>query len=119
LDMASYREVAAFALFSSDLDEATQTQLLRGQRLQEILKQPQYQPLELSQQIVSIFASTKGHADEVAVDKVSEWETDLLRMMETSHPDLLKEISEKKSIDADLDAKLHKAIESFNSTWQA
>lgn len=119
LDMASYREVAAFALFSSDLDEVTQTQLLRGQRLQEILKQPQYQPMDLNHQVVSIFASTKGYADNVPVDNVSEWETDLLRMMETSYPDLLKEIAEKKSIDSDLEAKLHEAIASFSNTWQA
>ena len=119
LDMASYREVAAFALFSSDLDEVTQTQLLRGQRLQEILKQPQYQPMDLNQQVVSIFASTKGYADNIPVDKVSEWEADLLRMMETSYPDLLKEIAEKKSIDSDLEAKLHEAIASFSNTWQA
>ena len=75
--------------------------------------------MDLNQQVVSIFASTKGYADNIPVDKVSEWEADLLRMMETSYPDLLKEIAEKKSIDSDLEAKLHEAIASFSNTWQA
>ncbi|NIM93717.1 MAG: F0F1 ATP synthase subunit alpha [Anaerolineales bacterium] len=119
LDMASYREVAAFALFSSDLDAATQAQLARGQRLQEILKQPQYQPLELEHEVVLLYAGTKGYADKVPVDRVSDWERALLRNMESSQPGILKDIAEKKEITNETEANLQEAVEAFNRGWQA
>jgi F-type H+-transporting ATPase subunit alpha len=119
LDMAAYREVAAFAQFGSDLDKATQDQLSRGQRLQEVLKQPQYQPLELASQVVAIYAATKGFADEVAVDDIQAWEIALHRIMETSHPDLLSDINANKKITDETEKKLVSAIESFNRTWSA
>jgi F-type H+-transporting ATPase subunit alpha len=117
-DMASYREVAAFALFASDLDEATQAQLSRGQRLQEILKQPQYEPLELEQQVASIFAATRGYADKVPVDSINEWERGLLRNLESSNPQLLKEIADKKQIEDETETSLRQAIEQFSQSWQ-
>lgn len=119
LDMASYREVAAFALFSSDLDAATQAQLAQGQRLQEILKQPQYEPLELEQEVVAIFAGTRGYADEVPVDRVTDWERALLRNIESSHPELIGEIAEKKEITDETESKLRDAIMAFMKSWQA
>jgi F-type H+-transporting ATPase subunit alpha len=119
LDMAAYREVAAFALFASDLDKATQMQLQRGQRLQEILKQPQYQPLELEQQVAVLFAGTNGYADHIPVDKVQAWERALLRSLETSHADLMREIAERKELTEDMQERLREAIEAFNRTWQA
>ncbi len=117
LDMAAYREVAAFAQFGSDLDSATQAQLSRGQRLQEILKQPQYKPMELEEQIVILFAATNGYADDVPVDQISTWEIALLRNIETSHSDILKDIAKAKSITDKTEEKLHKAVETFNRSW--
>ncbi len=117
LDMAAYREVAAFAQFGSDLDSATQAQLSRGQRLQEILKQPQYKPMELEEQIVVLFAATNGYADDVHVDQTSTWETALLRNIETSHSEILKDIAKAKIISDKTEEKLHQAIETFNRSW--
>jgi F-type H+-transporting ATPase subunit alpha len=118
LDMASYREVAAFALFASDLDAATQAQLAQGQRLQEILKQPQYEPLELEEEVVALFAGTQGYADKVPVDRVNNWERALLRNMESSHPEILQDIAEKKEITDETEDKLREAIEAFRLGWQ-
>jgi F-type H+-transporting ATPase subunit alpha len=117
MDMANYREVAAFALFASDLDATTQAQLATGQRLQEILKQPQYQPLELEEQVVVIFAGTQGYAADVPVDQISDWERALLRNMESSHPEILKDIAEKKQIIPETEAQLREALEDFNRGW--
>ncbi len=117
LDMAAYRDVAAFAQFGSDLDKATQAQLARGQRLQEILKQPQYVPQELEQEVVVIFAGTRGYADEVPVDQMRDWEADLLRHVESSHNDLLHDIAEKKAISPESEIRLEEVIQNFNRGW--
>jgi F-type H+-transporting ATPase subunit alpha len=117
LDMAAFRELAAFAQFGSDLDKATQSQLNRGQHLQEILKQPQYQPLSLEHQIIEIFAGTRGYSDGVQLERMRQWETMLLRYMETSHPEVGKAITEDKRISPDTEEKLIKALEAFMSTW--
>jgi F-type H+/Na+-transporting ATPase subunit alpha len=118
LDMAAYRELAAFALMAADLDKATRSQLDRGQRMQELLKQPQYQPMEFEEQVMVLLAGTTGYADHVPVDKMRQWETDLLRFMSSSHPEIGKEIVEKKALDDDLRARMSKAFETFASTWQ-
>ena len=117
LDMASYRELAAFAQFGSDLDKVTQNRLNQGQRMQEILKQPQYEPVSLENQIITIFAGTNGYASEVPIDRMLQWETDLNRYMETSHPEIGKEITEKQRITDELETKLHEALDTFRSTW--
>lgn len=117
LDMASFRDLAAFAQFGSSLDKATQDQLNRGQRLQEILKQAQYQPSPLEKEIVSIYAGTSGLADEVDIERVTEWEEGLLRFMEASHGDILKQIRDEKALSDDLKEKLNSAIKTYNSTW--
>jgi F-type H+-transporting ATPase subunit alpha len=119
LDMAAYREVAAFAQFGSDLDKATQAQLSRGQRLQEVLKQPQYQPLEPEQEVVVLFAATSGFADKIPVDNIRPWETALLRYMETSHADILKTIRQEKRISDETRDDMNQAIEAFNQGWEA
>jgi F-type H+-transporting ATPase subunit alpha len=119
MEMAGYREVAAFAQFGSDLDKATQAQLNRGQRLQEILKQPQYKPMELEEQIVVLYAGTHGYADKIPVDQIAEWENALLRAMHTSHGDILKDIAERKALDEALESRLDGAIETFNQSWEA
>ncbi|UCF60979.1 MAG: F0F1 ATP synthase subunit alpha [Anaerolineaceae bacterium] len=117
LDMASYREVAAFAQFGSDLDKATLAQLNRGQRLQEILKQPQYQPLELEQQVVILFAGTHGYADEIPLDQMVEWQEKMLRNIETTHTEILKDIAERKELSSETETELRQAIETFNRSW--
>lgn len=118
LDMAAFRELAAFAQFGSDLDKATQSQLNRGQHLQELLKQPQYQPLSLEDQVIEIFAGTRGFADNVPLDQMRRWETSLLRYMETSQPEIMKSIIEEKKITTETEEKLVEALTAFMSTWQ-
>lgn len=118
LDMASYRELAAFALMASDLDKATQAQLGRGQRMQEILKQPQYEPMSVENQVIVIFAGTNGYADAVPVERIRAWEVALLRYMDNSHPELGKDIAEKKQITEETDKKLRAALDTFKATWQ-
>jgi F-type H+-transporting ATPase subunit alpha len=118
LDMAAYRELAAFALMASDLDKATQQQLGRGQRMQEILKQPQYSPMELEDQVVIIFAGTNGFADGVPLDKMPEWQTDLIKFMRTSYPEIGRDIVEKKAITDSNRPALTKALDAFRHSWQ-
>ena len=118
LDMAAFRELAAFAQFGSDLDKSTQAQLNRGQHLQEILKQPQYEPMSLENQVMAIFAGTQGYADKVPLERVKSWEASLLRYMETSYPEIGRDIAEKKIITDENKDKLKAAIEAFNTSWQ-
>jgi F-type H+-transporting ATPase subunit alpha len=117
LDMAAFRDLAAFAQFGSDLDKATQARLNRGRRLQEILKQPQYEPVDLENQVIVIFAGTNGYADEVPLERMREWESSLIRYMATSHPEVGKAIIAKKRIDDDLRAQLTAALDAFKATW--
>ncbi|MFO3796630.1 MAG: F0F1 ATP synthase subunit alpha, partial [Anaerolineales bacterium] len=119
LDMAAYRELAAFAQFGSDLDKATQAQLQRGQRMQEILKQPQYQPMDLEDEVMVIFAGTNGYADHVPVEEMRRWEKDLLEFLHTSYPEIGKDIAEKKVITDETRQRLIQALELFKKTWQA
>jgi len=113
LDLAQYRELAAFAQFGSDLDKATQAQLNRGRRLVEILKQPQYQPLPVEKQVVIIYAATKGYLDGIDVEQVRRYEEDLYRFLETRHPQILLDIAEKKILDDQLRATLDAAAAEF------
>jgi F-type H+-transporting ATPase subunit alpha len=113
LDLAQYRELAAFAQFGSDLDKATQAQLNRGQRLVEILKQPQYQPLPIEKQILIIFAAINGYFDQVEVGVIGGLETELYQFVDNRHPSLLREVVDKKQIDDDLKAKLHDLMKEF------
>jgi F-type H+-transporting ATPase subunit alpha len=106
LDLAQYRELAAFAQFGSDLDKTTQQQLSRGARLVELLKQPQYKPLSIGKQIVMIYAGTKGYLDAYPVDAINKFETELYQLMDSKYPELEKGLEEKKQIDDDLRAKI-------------
>jgi F-type H+-transporting ATPase subunit alpha len=110
LELAQYRALAAFAQFGSDLDEATQHQLARGERLTELLKQVQYQPMSVEEQIVVILAGTKGFLDDIEIPQLEEFQVGLLEFMKVSHSDLLKEILEKKALDEDLQNRLQEAI---------
>ena len=119
LDMAAYRELAAFALMASDLDKATQQQLGRGQRMQELLKQPQYKPMSLEHQVLAIFAGTNGFADHVSLNDMLRWQAEMLAYMEASHPEVVKDIVEKKAITDANRTNLVKALDAFRVVWQA
>lgn len=117
LDMAGFRDLAAFAQFGSDLDRSTKMQLNRGLRLQEILKQEQYQPMSLENQVIVLFAGTNGHADNIPLENMKHWEQDLLRHLEKTYPEIGRDIAEKKEISPETREKLHQAISAFNATW--
>jgi F-type H+-transporting ATPase subunit alpha len=118
LDLAQYRELAAFAQFgSSDLDKATQAQLNRGARLVELLKQPQYQPLPVEKQVAILYAGTQGMLDEVPVSDVRAYEEQFHRFMETRFANLLGTIREKKVLDDDAKKQLTAAIKEFNEQF--
>ncbi len=117
--MAAYRELAAFALMASDLDKATQQQLGRGQRMQEILKQPQYDPMSLTNQVSVLFAGTNGYADTVPIANMPRWQTDLIKFMESSYPEIGRDILEKKAITDSTRAQMTKALDAFLHSWQA
>jgi F-type H+/Na+-transporting ATPase subunit alpha len=115
LDLAQYRELEAFAQFGSELDPATQKQLARGARIVEILKQPQYRPLPVEQQVLIIFAVTNGYLDEVEVGAVRAWEKGFLDFMAAQHAGIADEIKTKKALSEDLTARLRKAIDQFKA----
>ena len=113
LDLAQYRELAAFAQFGSDLDKATQAQLNRGARLVEILKQPQYEPVPVERQVAIIFAGTNGYLDKIAVSELRTFETELYKFIETRHPQLFPAVADKKQLDDQLKAALDAALKEF------
>lgn len=119
LDLAQYRELEAFAKFGSDLDKSTQAQLNRGMRLVELLKQVQYQPMPAERMISSLYAGTRGYLDNVPVEKVAEYEGQMLAFVERKYPEIFAEIKEKKAISDELDAKMKKALLEFAETFQA
>jgi F-type H+-transporting ATPase subunit alpha len=119
LALAQYREMAAFAQFGSDLDAATQKQLQRGERLVEILKQPQYKPLDVEEQVITIYAANNGYVDDYPVSSIQKYERELLAFMQTKHSDFMKDLQQKKAIDSDLEARLQKALEEFNAQFVA
>ena len=120
LDMAQYRDLAAFAQFGSDqLDRATQAQLARGQRLTEILKQDQYAPLSVEKQVLSIYVATSGQMDSVPVSEVRRFESELLQFVETNHGSILKSIREKKALDDGIRAEIKKAVDAFKERFTA
>ncbi len=116
LDLAQYRDLAAFAQFGSDLDRATREQVERGQRLTELLKQPQYQPAPLEKEVEIIFAGTNGYLDDVPVAKVGAFERAFLNYMDASHPEIGQKIRESRDLDKDTEAALRRAIDDFKRT---
>jgi F-type H+-transporting ATPase subunit alpha len=120
LDMAQYRDLAAFAQFGSDqLDKATQAQLARGQRLQEILKQDQYSPLPVEKQVLILYVATSGLLDTVPVNEVRRFERELLEFVEANHASILKTIKEKKALDDSIRTEIKKAVEAFKERFTA
>ncbi len=118
LDLAQYRELEAFAEFGSELDKASQAQLERGARVVEILKQPQYRPMPVESQIISIYAVTNGYLDDVAVDDAKRFEEELLRYMETRHADIGLHLAEKGDLPDEVEAKLKEGITDFKRSFQ-
>jgi F-type H+-transporting ATPase subunit alpha len=119
LDLAAARELEAFAQLGTELDKATQRQLDRGRRFVELLKQGQYTPFHVTDQIISIYAGTKGLLDDIEVAKVREFETGLLEYMSTLGKSVRDELDQKKALDAGLEKKLEDAIKAYKSTWKA
>lgn len=119
LDLAQYRELAAFAQFGSDLDKATRSKLERGARLVELLKQPQYQPMPTEEQVASMYAATRGFMDDVPVASVQAFEGDLLDFLRSAKPDILSDIKSRKVLDADLEGRLKDAILEFKKSYKA
>jgi len=119
LELAQYRNLAAFALFGSELDKVSQAQLSRGQRLTEILKQPQYQPLPVEKQVLIVYCGTSGILDDLEVDQCRAFETGLYKFMETSQPGILQEIREKKALDDALKGKINTAVKEFKGRFVA
>ncbi|MCX5918968.1 MAG: F0F1 ATP synthase subunit alpha [Deltaproteobacteria bacterium] len=119
LDLAQYREMAAFAQFGSDLDKATQAQLARGSRLVEILKQPQYRPLPVEKQVLIIFAGTNGFLEMYPESALQRYEAELYEFVEKKSSEILREIREKKTIDAELEKKVKTLLEEFKGKFKA
>src|SRR6188508_2702428 len=119
LDLAQYRSLAAFAQFAGDLDKATRDQLNRGEKLSEIIKQPQYQPLPVEKQVVILVAATTGKLDDVPTARVKEFESQLYRFLETERPEILKDLAEKKALPDELRSALNDAIDAFRQSFLA
>jgi len=117
LSLAQFRSLAAFAQFGSDLDKATLAELARGQRLTEILKQPQYQPMDVEKQVLLIWAATNGHTDDVPVEQVGKFENELLRFVENSRPGALQSLREKKAITDEIAQDLGQTMKDFKEVW--
>jgi len=117
LDLAQYRELAAFAQFGAELDKATQARLARGQRMMELLKQEQYQPMPVEEQVAVIYAGVHGYLDDLPVEKVRPFEKGFLHFLHSVYPDILRDIREKKALDKDLEERLKKSIIEFKASF--
>jgi F-type H+-transporting ATPase subunit alpha len=119
LDLAQFRELAAFAMFAGELDKSTQAMLAKGERLTELLKQPQFQPLPMEKQVIAIFAGTNGYLDPVPVPEVRRYEKELYSFLDLRHPDLLRQVAEKKDIKGELTDRIKAALGEFAEMFQA
>ena len=119
LDLAQYRELAAFAQFGSDLDKSTKAKLERGARLVELLKQPQYQPMSTQEQVASMYAATRGYMDDVPVASIQAFERGLLEFLRNTKADILSDIKTKQKLDDDIEARLKDAILEFKKGYTA
>jgi F-type H+-transporting ATPase subunit alpha len=119
LDLAQYRELAAFAQFASDLDKATRDQLTRGEKISEVIKQPQYQPLPVEKQVAILWVVTNGYLDDIPTPRIKEFEERLYRFLESERADLLRSLAEKKALDDEIVAGLKDATQAFKETFTA
>ncbi len=113
LELAAFRELAAFAQFASDLDRTTRAQLERGLRSQEVLKQQQFQPFPLAKEVTIIYSLTNGYLDDVPIEKVRTWEVEFHRFMESAHPEIIEIITKEKALSDETIARLRAAIDEF------
>jgi len=118
-ELAQYREMAAFAQFGSDLDASTQALLARGERLTELLKQPQFSPLQVEEQVAVIYAGTRGYLDDVPVKSVQKYERELLANLKSDHGSLLADIASEKKLSDDLEGRLKSALDNFTANFAA
>src|ERR1700687_2663325 len=118
LDLARYRELAAFAQFAADLDKSTRDRLERGQRMTELLKQPQYEPMPFAKQVISIFAGARGFLDDVPLDRVRDFEKSLLRFMDQSHPEIEEDVTKSGRISDEMEKSLRAAVEELQKTFE-
>jgi len=118
LDMAQYRELEAFAAFGSDLDKSTQQQLTRGERLVEILIQPQYQPLSMEKQVSILFAGTRGFLDKYPVDVLAKYEAGLYSFLEDRYPQIFEGLREKLAFTEDIDKQMTDALTAYDAEFQ-
>ena len=119
LDLAQFRELAAFAQFASDLDKATRDQLTRGEKISEVIKQPQYSPLAVEKQVAILWVVTNGFLDDVPTARVKEFETQFYRFLESERPTVLSDLSERKALDDELSASLRDAVTAFKESFSA
>jgi F-type H+-transporting ATPase subunit alpha len=119
LDLAQYRALAAFAQFASDLDKATRDQLTRGEKLSEVIKQPQYQPLPVEKQVAILYAATTGKLDDVPTPRVKEFETGFYRFLESERPKILQELGATKALSEDVAKALAEAIDEYRKSFLA
>lgn len=119
LDLAQYRELMAFAQFASELDKATQAQLGRGERMVEILKQPQYQPMPVEEQVMIIYTGTQGFLDDLPVESIKRFESGFLQFMREKHPEVGLKIKDTKTLDRQTETQLKDAVEAFKSSFKA
>lgn len=117
LDLAQFRELEAFAQFGTELDKATQAQLNRGERVVEVLKQPQYQPLPVEKQIVLIYVAVNGYLDDIGVERIKAFESEFLQYVESTHPEILKAISDEKVLSEEAEKKLADAVNDFKKSF--
>ena len=118
LDLAQFRELAAFAMFAGELDKSTQAMLAKGERLTELLKQPQFQPLPMEKQVVIIFAGTNGYLDPVPVPEVRRYEKELYSFLDLRHGELLRELAQKKDIKGELTERLKAVLAEFAEVFR-
>jgi F-type H+/Na+-transporting ATPase subunit alpha len=119
LDLAQYRELAAFAQFASDLDKATRDQLTRGEKTSEVLKQPQYEPVPVERQVAILWVVTNGYLDDVPTGRIRDFEKRFNQFLETDRPDVLTTLAEKPELSDEIVGKLKDATEAFKQTFQA
>jgi F-type H+-transporting ATPase subunit alpha len=119
LDLAQYREMAAFAQFGSDLDAATQAQLFRGERLVEILKQDQYKPYSVAEQVISIFSGVRGLLDDIAVKDIKKFEVSFLNFINEKHKNVIESIEKEKKLDDAMEEKIKALVEEYKGLFQA
>jgi len=117
IDLAQYRELESFSQFASELDEATRNQLLRGEKLMELLKQHQFSPMSVEEQVLVLFAGVEGMLDQIPTDRIKTFEEELLRTFKSQHSELLEEIVKKGKLSDELKEKLRKAIKEFTETF--